>query len=167
MFEILHFCRYRPAWIVAPKMSSFKLCENFSLLLSAAKNNGMIQSSSRTETAKSLCCDEVQIVRFLRSCNKCHSKKIVFNECNAGKPLMYRQWVTVKEKVYSFKSKSEIEIRVMKKNCTYSTVGELKTNIEKEIVLYMQHMGRVKNQTLAAETLIKSLQESEMALLID
>lgn len=166
------FCRHRPAWIVAPKLSArdtclCKTCENFKMLISSGKSNNVIECDSKTEISKTVCCPEVSNECWLRTCNQCKSKKINFNECNDRKPAMYQEWVTVKEKVYSFKAKSEIEIRVMKKKCNYITAGELKDKIEKDIIIYMQHMGRVANQSTAAENLIRNLDESEMAFLID
>lgn len=165
------FCRYKPKWVVSPKLTSRDTClcvkcENMKLLAKSLKNQGLVDDNLRDLT-NSVCCDPPIDNCLLRTCEKCKDKTLNFEEYDGRRPALFYKWISCREKVYSFKLKKEIEVNVLKKSSEYVTVEELKQVFLRDHAPYMMHIGRHLHQTQAFDALVETLDQTEMLFLMD
>lgn len=172
------FCRYRPKWVVARKLSGrdtclCKKCENLKLLHAAAFSVKIVNAKDAAELVKSICCTEKKETCLLGTCTQCNGKTITFLPCNTARPVMYRKWVDVKETRLSSKKKDAqgnfvmIEVKVTKKLEVYSTILELKNILSDSLRPHMQHIGRIEHQRASVKSLKSNLREKDLYINCD
>lgn len=163
------FCKVRPFWIVAPKVSERDTClcvvhENMELLTNKLFNNKVIAQSSPRQICKVLCCegDHLKEECLQRSCKLCKNNMISMlpSICEENSTIAIPQWVS---------KKVLIKVKGKEKTCTKSVKEELKITkkdsfdmLQKNIFKYMLHIRNMRHQQATIRRIKENLKPSEV-----
>lgn len=167
------FTKYKPKQCVALKITARDTCaclvhENFSLLVKALNARQIIQENTPHKIVRAMTCDKIEVECLGRTCNECKNKEInIDKNVKADSPILFKKWVTKKEKRISAKTGLEINPAVTKTE-EYS---EPKANIIKifknDLSNFIQHEFRIFHQYNQFSQLKQQLKDSEVFITMD
>lgn len=165
------FRRHRPFWVIFPKVASRNTClcathANNDFVVQALHQAKILPYSSASDVAKSLCCNNVLMVKCLeRRCEQCSEKKVFYNVMNSNDTIIYQRWITknVTEIVKGQEKKFKKTIKEKVKTTHQLLVNVFDTNLP----AFLQHLANIINQYKAVRFIKQSLSPSDGLLHID
>ncbi|KAG8328972.1 hypothetical protein J6590_108690 [Homalodisca vitripennis] len=136
-----------------------------SMLVSKLKALKVIEEECPEKLVNSLCCSEKTVKCLFRDCEKCQEKIILYNEFSASDSTSFNKWIDENVEVIIKGNKKQVK-KATKKTFT-CTIGDLVEEIEKNIITYMFHCGRIKGQYKAVSDKKENLQQDEIIIHID
>lgn len=98
------FCRLRPFWVVAAKLSNRDTClcvlhDNVDLLISSLHRNHILRERNAYQIMSNLCCSKKTEECLERRCQNCNHKKIMYHvkEEQWNENIFYKKWTTKTE----------------------------------------------------------------------
>lgn len=167
------FCRFRPFWIVPPKLQDRDTCAcimhaNIDLKLAALKNAKILSTIGNYQNMlEELCCDRYYESCLERTCDNCRLKQLPYEEFDNSKMVLLKQWINKKEKITDPKTKKERFIRKYKIELKEIPPRDLILNLEEYILPFFRHECNIVHQYNTIKNLKQSLTEKDAIIHMD
>ncbi|KAJ8720790.1 hypothetical protein PYW08_006255 [Mythimna loreyi] len=164
------FCRYRPFWVLNPKVTSRETClcathTNMELLIKSMKNSRMINENSAMEVCRSICCEDMKENCLERKCLICRHKDIAFNKFTPNDTIKYERWVT-KKVMQTIKGHEKLCQKTIKETVNTSK-RQLKDHLLNNIERFMKHTCNMLHQFRVVKNIKTNMSVGEGLLHID
>ncbi|XP_052126378.1 uncharacterized protein LOC113202790 [Frankliniella occidentalis] len=166
------FCKYKPAWIVRPKVSERDTClctscENIKLKIAALHKHEIINENDADKALDSICCESGKVECLLRLCSQCVDKKLKVNEFEQNKFIDYEVWMSIQENRTNAKTKNDFTVKRTVLQTVTTSLQNLVNAVTTDIEEHAKHIGRHYHQYQAVKKKLDNLSNEVLVLKID